>query len=1052
MRVITKFKLVFFILPLILISFGNLDAQTYRFRNYGSENGIPNGFVYTLLQGDKGYIWVGTGSGLSGFDGFEFFNVSFPDSADGRYPTANLKDKNGSLWFGCVDGTVFYMQNDKLLPVNMQNEKMIVSILNGPDNFVYVIPQGGNIYKINPSKPEEIVIYPLDKDIVIFSACFTRSGDLLLGTQDDIKVCSLSSSSFSIIEKIEGFDYSNVQAIYRIGETDKFLVGTNGTGLYLLSLEEGKDRLSHLSDKKDIGGLTVNSIYCDPDKNYWISTNNSGIMIIRLSPDNLSIESTKIIDKSNGLPGNDVKLVVQDNEGDFWIGLSGNGLSMLNSMALSFYAPGNSPLTNNIIYTGLLGSNYFLGTPEGYFVLDQGFRKVKDFRNLLNETSHSEISAYFIENGNIWIGTRGGGVYLQTPGAGLSHYFKSGDTGADYIQDIEVDSKFVWLGTLNGVIIIDRKNGQPKATYDINNGLPHNSVSNICLAKNGQAAIATKADRLFLVDPEKGVIEGKALMRGSRMNEIVSIAQSKDGTFWAATAGNGLFKFAGDSLASINSSDMLICYSVLADSYNHLWIGHQGGFSVYNRSNGLIKTYNTDFSGGGICNPNAIMETPAGNIMIGTTEGLIFYDRSQDKSTQHAPFNKINSVKINEILHPVETSYLLPYSKVYTLTISYTGIHFQDPEKVYYETKLEGFLDEEWSRPGIERQKTYTLSYGKYRFYLRSFSDEGLSEENPVSFDLEIKKPLTRTWGFMLSMVVLIFGIIILIVRQREKSQKKIQEYLEKELAIRTSVVMQQKGEIELQNIEITDSINYAKRIQTSILPDFHKLSDTFPDSFILFRPRDIVSGDFYWFDKIDDDRFILVCADSTGHGVPGAFMSMIGSTILQDIVTRQKIYKPSEILTRLDRQIFSTLNQNIELGVSNDGMDVVVCEINVSSRHIRFASAMRPVILVMDKEPYYIKGNRSSVGGESVIEKYFDDQEYYLNPGDTLYMFSDGLPDQFGGTDGKKMKIARLKKLIEDVSNLPMSGQKEVISRFYDEWRGEHEQVDDVLLMGVRL
>jgi serine phosphatase RsbU (regulator of sigma subunit) len=178
----------------------------------------------------------------------------------------------------------------------------------------------------------------------------------------------------------------------------------------------------------------------------------------------------------------------------------------------------------------------------------------------------------------------------------------------------------------------------------------------------------------------------------------------------------------------------------------------------------------------------------------------------------------------------------------------------------------------------------------------------------------------------------------------------------------------------------------------------------------------------------------------------------MIGSTLLQDIVKRQRISKPSQILSMLDRQIFTTLNQNIELGISNDGMDMVVCEINIKNRHIRFASAMRPVIIVLGGEPFYIKGNRSSVGGESVIDKYFDDQEYFLNPGDTIYLFSDGLPDQFGGSDGKKMKIARLKKLIEDVAALPMPGQKEVIQKFYDEWKGEYEQVDDILLIGVRL
>jgi serine phosphatase RsbU (regulator of sigma subunit) len=295
-------------------------------------------------------------------------------------------------------------------------------------------------------------------------------------------------------------------------------------------------------------------------------------------------------------------------------------------------------------------------------------------------------------------------------------------------------------------------------------------------------------------------------------------------------------------------------------------------------------------------------------------------------------------------------------------------------------------------------------------------------------------------------------GIVILIVREREKAQKKIQAYLEKELEARTRVVMKQKSEIELQNMEITDSINYARRIQSSILPDINRLKAHFDDAFIMLYPRDIVSGDFYWFDKLDDDRFILVCADSTGHGVPGAFMSMIGSTLLQDIVSRQRISKPSEILTMLDKQIFATLNQNLGVGVSNDGMDVVVCEFTLKNRHVRFASAMRPVILVMGGETYYIKGNRASVGGQTILEKYFDDQEYYLNEGDAIYMFSDGLPDQFGGPEGKKMKIARLKKLISEVSGLTIARQEEEFTKFYREWKGKYEQVDDILFMGVKI
>jgi serine phosphatase RsbU (regulator of sigma subunit) len=543
-------------------------------------------------------------------------------------------------------------------------------------------------------------------------------------------------------------------------------------------------------------------------------------------------------------------------------------------------------------------------------------------------------------------------------------------------------------------------------------------------------------------------------MYGSTINKILSITQSSDGVIWVATKGNGIFECFKDSVSAINMTNDLMslyCYSILSDSENNIWVGHEKGFSRFNPRTGTMKIFRTDFAKGGVCNPEGMFESADRKIFIGTTEGLIVYDRPEDKKRVVAPFNNINYITINDVRYSYRPSFLLPYSKKYVVRVYYSGINFGAPEKVYYSTFLQNY-DEDWSKLSTTREESYSLNDGKYKFSLASINEEGLSQSTPVSFDILIKQPFWRTWWFILIVIACITGIVILIIHERDKSQKKIQEYLEKELEARTSVVMKQKGEIELQNIEITDSINYAKRIQSSILPDINKLKETFKDAFILFHPRDIVSGDFYWFDKLQDDKFILVCADSTGHGVPGAFMSMIGSTLLQDIVTRKRISKPSEILTLLDKQIFSTLNQNVELGVSNDGMDMVICEFDVSTRHIRFASAMRPVIIVIDGEPYYIKGNRSSVGGESVMEKFFDDQEYYLNEGDTIYLFSDGLPDQFGGADGKKMKIARLKRIIEQVSKLPMDVQKEAMSKFYFDWKGDYDQVDDILLMGVKV
>ncbi len=1032
-------------------------GQTYRFRNYGTDSKIPNGFIYTLNQDNNGYLWVGTGEGLARFDGFDFFNIAFPDSAVGRYPTASLKDINGILWFGCNDGSVYYTNENNLKSLDISNTREISALLEGPGGFIYIVPQGESIFRVNPGQPDKVKTYEIPRDLILFSASFTQTGDLLLGTQENIQKCRIDDESITVLGSVEGFDYSSILAIHKLKDKDSYIAGTDGNGLYHLVLSEDGNMLTRFIGHPELDYLTIQSIIEDSDNYLWISTYETGILRILLSPEDETIKSVKFFDKNSGLPGNNVNLVFQDSEQNYWIGLFGDGLSLLNSYAFSFYSPGRTPETNNIIYVNNINDDYFLGTPTGFYLFDLNNNKVKSFTDLMQRTGKNEMSSYFVDSErNIWIGTKGGGLFVRNASGTIRQFYRSGDSGIDYVTDIVVDKKYVWLGTLNGVVILYRETGLKKneKPYNIDNGLPHNSINQLFLTRDGNTAVATKTDRLYLINPETGISSGKAVLYGTTMNEISSFCQTRDRNLWAATTGNGVFEFYGDSVRSFSRSDLLMsdyCYSILADSVNRIWIGHDGGFSRYNRNSGIMRTYGTDFARGGKCNPDGMYESSDGKVLIGTTQGLIVYNRLKDKIAVMPPYNNVNYITINDVKYPYKSSYSLPYRKRYSVRVNYVGINFSDPDKVYYQTMLVNY-DNNWSKVTTEREVPYSLSDGHYQFNLISVNESGLSHDTPVTFEINIKKPFWRSWWFILSSIAVMTGIIILIIRERDKSQKKIQVYLEKELEARTSVVMKQKTEIELQNIEITDSINYAKRIQTSILPDFNRLKEIFKDAFILFRPRDIVSGDFYWFEKFDDDRFIVVCADSTGHGVPGAFMSMIGSTLLQDIVSRQRVSKPSQVLTMLDKQIFSTLNQNVELGVSNDGMDLVICEINISTRHIRFASAMRPVIIVLGGEPYYIKGNRLSVGGESVIEKYFDDQEYYLNEGDTIYMFSDGLPDQFGGVDGKKMKIARLKKLIEDVSDLPMDGQKEVITRFYDEWKGIHDQVDDILLIGIRL
>lgn len=1021
--------------------------------NYGTEEKIPNAFVYTILQSNDGFLWVGTASGLSRFDGYDFYQVQFPDSVIGRYPTKSIKDKNGTLWFGCSDGTVFYMKENKLISFPLSNSRSISELLEGPDGLIYVIPQGKMIFSINPLKTEEIHQYSLPVEQALYSACFTSSGELLIGTQENLLLCKLEKDQVSVVRVIEGFDSYGITSILKAAEGNMFILGTDDNGLYRLKLSERGEELMRFTDHPEFNSLKVQSVIKDSDGYFWVSTSGSGVIQFSMSDNFDKVKSEQNFNINSGLSGDNVKLVFQDIEGNYWFGLYGEGISMLSSYSLSYFSPGRNSQENNILYVNNYDNKYVLGTPTGFHIFDITTGKSLSYTDLTTLTGHKEIKSYNLDKeNNLYIGTAGNGLFVRNSKGAVSRFYRSGDSGADDIRDIETDKENIWLATTNGVIVLDKK-GNAIKKIDINNGLPHNSINKIYITKDGVAFIGTESEKLYKIDRDYNITTEAAQMSGSTKNKINSLAQSGDGSVWASTDGNGIFRFKNDSVIAVTKSNDLMsnyCYSILADADNSIWVGHNKGFSRFNTITGTVRIFGTDFPKFGVCNPDGMFESADKKIFIGTTEGFVVFDRSKEKKSTLAPFNNINIIEINDVAYPYQPSITLPFMR-YKIRVYYSGINFSAPEKVYYSTLLENF-DLDWSKMNTSRDIMYSLSDGKYKFNLISVNEDGQSQGSPLSFTILIKKPFYRTWWFVLASIVVISCVVLLIIRERDKAQKKIQEYLEKELEARTSVVMKQKGEIELQNIEITDSINYAKRIQTSILPDINKLRDTFKDAFIMFHPRDIVSGDFYWFDKINDDKFIVVCADSTGHGVPGAFMSMIGSTLLQDIVTRKGITKPSEILSLLDKQIFSTLNQNVELGVSNDGMDMVVCEFSISNRHIRFASAMRPVILVLDGEPFYIKGNRSSVGGESVVEKFFDDQEYYLREGDTIYLFSDGLPDQFGGPDGKKLKIARLKKMIEQISHQPMDEQKDAMSKFYFDWKGTYDQVDDVLLMGVKV
>ena len=283
------------------------------------------------------------------------------------------------------------------------------------------------------------------------------------------------------------------------------------------------------------------------------------------------------------------------------------------------------------------------------------------------------------------------------------------------------------------------------------------------------------------------------------------------------------------------------------------------------------------------------------------------------------------------------------------------------------------------------------------------------------------------------------------------KELHQLNETLEHKVEARTEALKREKEHVEINSKEINESIQYAKRIQASILPPMQRLEEGFVDSFIYYEPKDVVSGDFYWYEKIKNKPLFAV-VDCTGHGVPGAFMSIIGYTQLNEIVNQQEITDPGAILRELDKRVRTALHQNsMNDKNSKDGMELGLIHIDYAHNKLEFAGAMRPLYLVRNGELQIFKGSKFSIGGVSLREKEFTTIYIDIQPGDSVYVFSDGYPDQFGGPNGKKFMTRNVADMLRNIAHLAMSEQEKIIKQTIKRWMKNEEQVDDILICGIK-
>jgi len=367
-----------------------------------------------------------------------------------------------------------------------------------------------------------------------------------------------------------------------------------------------------------------------------------------------------------------------------------------------------------------------------------------------------------------------------------------------------------------------------------------------------------------------------------------------------------------------------------------------------------------------------------------------------------------------------------------------------------------------WSVMDIEHLQKHTLSYialfigaGMFMFYHVKYSIfivllSLIANLIFFYFNSQLSLDEVLVNGGFLTFSVAIFSIVL--IKMRFKLTKK-------ELIARFALAAS-KQEIEAKNKEITDSINYAKRIQNALIPPIETFKKILPNSFIIFKPKDIVSGDFYWIAALNTTKentnneklVVYAVADCTGHGVPGAFMSLIGLKIFNQSVKQKGVNSPAEALNFLNKEVFNTVNKHSNSdNIIRDGMDVALCSINFKTLMLSFSGAKNPVYIVRDKELHEIKGNKQPIGAYDTQEP-FTNKTYQLKKRDMIYIFSDGFADQFGGEKGKKLKYKPFKEMLIENSDKSLAKQEQQLNDFFENWKGNLEQLDDVCLIGVRI
>jgi ligand-binding sensor domain-containing protein/serine phosphatase RsbU (regulator of sigma subunit) len=1032
-------------------------AQVYPFVNLTVENGLSQGQILSVFQDDDGVMWFGTnGGGIIKFDGHNYEYLTDKDGLADNFIYCIVKDKKGNLLIGTSNGLSVYFPRttsqkrfkNYTTKDGLSNNLIFNIIFDNDSNALLATSRG--ISKFNGISCTSL---KLNKKLDTSSVFH-----LLLDSTNSLWCSTLGNGVFKY-NTTETKNYTTQNGlqnnmVFGVLERNKntFWILT-GEGLCELYHEN----IKHLHPPELDSVATFYSYYLDKTATLWLGTSNG---LLKCTSDN----NFYLFRKNNGLVDNSIWKIMQDRESNLWFASDQNGISKLASQRFYNISQKDGLTNDNVIklYQNKEGS-YWIGSKSGFCVYKN---KQIIYYNHKDIGGSSYINAITQDsNGNYLIGTGNGLVVFN--GKTFKRIINNDkESQINVIYDVLCgDDGTVWLATQLGIAIVDNNLIQP-----FNKSYP---------TKSAVYTIFKDIKNNYWFGAEDGLYQynGKTLKRFDERDNFTkervrSIVSDKLNNLWFATH-VGLYKYNGNTFTVITDKEGLFSNDVLSlviDKKGNIWAGFSNGIDKITEENGSykIKHYGVeDGFMGQECSQNAMIINNDGQVVVGTSKGIMFYNEQFDKENILEPITKLKSIDLfyqktdwTDYSDSVNTSNIpynlkLPYTKNY-LTFNFIGVSLTTPDKVNYKYMLKG-IDKDWRLTKKTEAVYSNIPSGNYEFILFANNGEGVWNKTPLIFKFKIEPPFWRTWWFYSIILLIILSGIYSYLKIRTANKKILKQngIIEE----KNTALQQANKKIAEKNQNITDSINYANRIQQSFLTSEKNLKQTLTEYFILFKPRDIVSGDFYLaFDL--PDRTIIICSDCTGHGIPGAFMSLISISSINEIIYSKGIFSTEKILEELRANIIKGLNPEKNESGGKDGMDISLVTVFKKEEanntiKINFSGGNNSLYIVTSNangiSMNEYKGDKQPVGYYSIM-KPFKQQEIFAQKGDIIYLFTDGYADQFGGQNGKKFMSKQLKQKLTLISNLPLNEQKKQLEDTFAYWKADLEQVDDVTVMGIKI